>query len=76
VHTEFSRFVVFWAGSSLCLAYLAAMLANSGAIRWGLGGATAVAYLCVMLIFLDLLFLLEYMSDLYEKDDEEERDEE
>jgi hypothetical protein len=70
VHTEFSRFVVFWAGSSLCLAYLAGMLANSGMIRWEEDGATTVAYLCVIVMFLDLLFLLEYMSVLYEKDEE------
>jgi hypothetical protein len=70
VHTEFSRFVVFWAGSSMSLAYLMAVLGNNGVIRWAEGGATTVAYLCIILIFLDLLFLLEYLSVLYEKDDE------
>ena len=53
MHTEFSRFIGFWAGSSLCLAYLVAVLVNSGVIRWGEGGATTVAYLCIILIFLD-----------------------
>jgi hypothetical protein len=72
VHTGFSRFVVFWSGSSLCLAYLAGMLANSGVIRWGEQGATTVAYLCIILILADLLFLLEYLSVLYEMDEEEE----
>jgi len=71
VHTEFSRFVVFWAGSSLCLAYQVAVLANSGVIRWAEPGATNVAYLCIILIFFDLLFLLEYMSVLYEEDVDE-----
>jgi hypothetical protein len=52
------------------------MLVNSGVIRWGEGGAATVAYLCMMLIFWDLLFLLEYMSVLYEKDDEGRGDEE
>jgi hypothetical protein len=75
VHTEFSRFVVFWAGSCLCLDYLVAVLVNSGMIRWGEDGATTVAYLCIILIFLDLLFLLEYMSVLYEKDEEGEDEE-
>jgi hypothetical protein len=51
VPTEFSRFVVFCSGSSLCLTYLGAMLVNSGVIRWGEHGATTVAYLCMMLIF-------------------------
>jgi hypothetical protein len=72
VHTEFSRFVVFWAGTSLCLAYLVAVLVNSGMIRWGEDGATTVAYLCIILIVADLLFLLEYLSVLYEMDEEEE----
>jgi hypothetical protein len=75
VHTEFSRFVVFWVGSCLCLDYLVAVLVNSGMIRWGEDGATTVAYLCIILIFLDLLFLLEYMSVLYEKDEEGEDEE-
>ena len=74
MHSEFSRFVVFWAGSSLCLVYLAAMLVNSGTIRWGEHAATTIAFLCIILIFLDLLFLLEYLSILYEND--ERRDEE
>ena len=73
MHTEFSRFVVFWAGSSLCLAYLVAVLVNSGVIRWGENGATTIACLCIILMVLDLLFLLEYMSVLYEKDDEQKR---
>jgi hypothetical protein len=77
VHTQFSRFVVFWSGACLCLTYLAAMLVNSGVIRWAKDGATNVAYLCIILIFLDLLFLLEYVSVLYEKDgDDQGRDEE
>ena len=76
MHTEFSRFVVFWAGSSLCLAYLVAVLVNSGVIRWSEDGATAVAYSCIILMFLDLLFLLEYMSVLYEKDDDEKEGDE
>src|SRR5918994_1018706 len=76
VPTEFSRFVVFWSGYSLCLAYLAALLVNSGVIRWDENGATTVAYLCMMLIFWDLLFLLEYMSVVYEKDDAGRGDEE
>ncbi len=75
MHTEFSRFVIFWAGSSLCLAYLMTMLVNSGVIRWAEHGATTVAYLCIPLIFLDLLFLLQYMSVLYEKDDDQGGDE-
>ena len=75
MHTEFSRFVVFWTGSCLCLVYLVAVLVNSGVIRWAEEGATTVAYLCVILILADLLFLLEYMSVLYEKDDEGEDEE-
>jgi hypothetical protein len=69
VNTEFSRFVGFWAGSSLCLTYLVAMRVNSGVIRWGEDGATTIAYVCIFLIFWDLLFLLEYMSVLNEMDD-------
>jgi hypothetical protein len=69
VHTEFSRFVVFWSGSSVCLAYLTASLVSRGLIGWGEYGTTIVAYSCIFLIFLDLLLLLEYMSVLYEKDD-------
>ena len=76
VSTEFSRFVVFWSGACLCLAYLAATLVSSGVIRWGEEGATNLACLCIMLIFLDLLVLLEYMSVLYEMDDGEGGDEE
>jgi hypothetical protein len=72
VHTKFRSFAIFWAGSSLCLAYLSTMLINSGVIRWGENGATTVAYLCIVLMFLDLLFLLEYMSVLYE-DEEDKR---
>jgi hypothetical protein len=52
------------------------MLVNSGVIRWGEDEATTVAYLCMMLIFWDLLFVLEYMSVLYEKDDNEGRGDE
>jgi hypothetical protein len=73
VHTKFSRFVIFWTGASLCLVYLAVTLVNSGVIRWGENGATTIAYLCLSLIFLDLLFLIEYMSVLYEKDDKQKR---
>lgn len=76
VSTEFSRFVVFWSGACLCLAYLAEMLVTSGVIRWGEEGATNLAYLCILLIFWDLLFLLEYMSVLYDADGGEGRDEE
>lgn len=65
----YTRFVVFLAGSSICLAYLTASLVNRGLIGWGEYGTTFVAYLCIFLIFWDLLFLLEYMSVLYEKDD-------
>jgi predicted membrane channel-forming protein YqfA (hemolysin III family) len=73
VHTEFSRFVIFWTGASLCLVYLAVTLVYSGVIRWGESGATTIAYLCIILIFLDLLFLVEYVSVLYEKDDKHKR---
>jgi hypothetical protein len=73
VHTEFSRFMIFWTGASLCLVYLSVTLVNSGVIRWGEDGATTIAYLCIGLIFLDLLFLIEYMSFLYEKDDKHKR---
>jgi hypothetical protein len=69
VLTEFFRFVVFWSGACLCPAYQAAMLVNSGVIRWGEPGATNVAHLCIILIFFDVLFLLEYVSVLYETDD-------
>ena len=75
MYTKFSRFVVFWAGSSICLAYLTASLVNRGLIGWGEDGTTTVAYLCIMLIFWDLLFLLEYMSTLYEMGDEGEDEE-
>jgi hypothetical protein len=76
VSTEFCRFVVFWSGACLCLTYLAAMLVSSGVIRWGEEGATNLACLCIILIFLDVLVLLEYMSVLYETDGGEGRDEE
>jgi hypothetical protein len=69
VHTEFSRFVVFWSGSSVCLAYLTASLVSRGLIGWGEYGTTIVVCSCIFLIFLDLLFLLEYMSVLYERGD-------
>ena len=75
MNTEFSRFIAFWAGSSLCLAYLAVVCVNSGVIRWGEDSATTIAYSCIFLIFWDLLFLLEYMSVLYEMDDELEDEE-
>jgi hypothetical protein len=73
VHTKFSRFMIFWTGASLCLVYLAVTLVNSGVIRWAENGATPIAYLCLSLIFLDLLFLIEYMSVPYEKDDKQKR---
>ena len=73
MHTKFSRFMIFWTGASLCLVYLAVTLVNSGVIRWGENGATTIAYLCLSLIFLDLLFLIEYISVLYEKDDKQKR---
>jgi hypothetical protein len=73
VHTKFSGFMIFWTGASLCLVYLAVTLVNSGLIRWGENGATTIAYLCLILIFLDVLFLLEYISVLYEKDDKHKR---
>lgn len=76
MHTKFSRFVVFWSGSSLCLTYWVAVLVNSGVIRWGEDSATTIAYSCMMLTFWDLLFLLEYMSVLYQKDDHVGEDEE
>jgi hypothetical protein len=76
VHTEFSRFVVFWAGSSICLVYLTASLVTRGLIGWGEYGTTIVAYACIFLIFWDLLFLLEYISVLDEKDDGDGGDEE
>ncbi len=60
--------------SSLCLAYLVTALVNNGVIRWTEHGATTVAYFCIVLMFLDLMFLLEYKSVLYEKDDEGEVD--
>ena len=69
MHTEFSRFVVFWSGSSVCLAYLTASLVSRGLIGWGEYGTTIVVCSCIFLIFLDLLFLLEYMSVLYERGD-------
>jgi hypothetical protein len=75
VNTEFSTFVAFWAGSSLCLAYLVAVCVNSGVIRWGEDGATTIAYSCIFLIIWDLLFLLEYMSVLFEMDHEGEDEE-
>ena len=75
MYTKFSRFVVFLAGSSICLAYLTASLVNRGLIGWGEDGTTTVAYLCIFLIFWDLLFLLEYLSILYEMDDEREDEE-
>jgi hypothetical protein len=75
VYTRFSRFVAFLAGSSICLAYLTASLVNRGLIGWGEYGTTIVAYSCIFLIIWDLLFLLEYMSVLYEMDDEGEDEE-
>ena len=75
MYTRFSRFVAFLAGSSICLAYLTANLVNRGLIGWGEYGTTIVAYSCIFLIFWDLLFLLEYMSVLYEMNDEGEDEE-
>jgi hypothetical protein len=75
VNTRFSRFVVFWAGSSIYLVYLTASLVNRGLIGWEEHGTTIVAYSCIFLIFWDLLFLLEYVSVLYEMDDEGEDEE-
>jgi hypothetical protein len=75
VYTRISRFVAFLAGSSICLAYLTASLINRGLIGWGEYGTTVVAYSCIFLIIWDLLFLLEYMSVLYEMDDEGEDEE-
>ena len=72
VHNEFSRFVVFWSGSSLCLVYLMALNVSRGVIRWGEDGATTVARLCIILIYLELVLLLAYMSVLYERDDKDE----
>jgi hypothetical protein len=43
---------------------------QQGLIGWGEYGTTIVAYSCIFLIFWDLLFLIEYMSVLYEMDDE------
>ena len=68
---EFARFVVFWAGACLCLTFLAASLVSGGVIRFGEEGATRLAFLCIVLIFLDVLILLEYVSFLYEMDDRE-----
>ena len=75
MYTRFSRFVAFLAGSSICLAYLTASLVNRGLIGWGEYGTTIVAYSCIFLIIWDLLFLLEYMSVLYEMDHEGEDEE-
>ena len=75
MNTTFSRFVVFWAGSSICLVYLTASLVNRGLIGWGEHGTTIAAYSCIFLIFWDLLFLLEYVSVLHEMDDEGEDEE-
>jgi hypothetical protein len=69
VHTKFPEFVVFWAGASLCLTYLATMLVNSGVIHWGEDGAKIVACLCFIPVLVDLFLLLEYVSAFYEKDD-------
>jgi hypothetical protein len=49
---------------------------RQGLIGWGEYGTTIVAYSCIFLIVWDLLFLLEYMSVLYEKDDGDGGDEE
>jgi hypothetical protein len=72
----YTRFVVFWAGSTICLADLTASLVNRGLIGLGEYGSTIVGYSCIFLIFWDLLFLLEYMSVLYEMDDEGGEEEE
>ncbi len=65
--------MIFWTGASLCLVYLAVTLVNSGVIRWGEDGVTTIAYLCIILMFLDVLFLLEYMSVLYETDEKDDK---
>ena len=72
MYAKFSRFVVLWAGSPICLAYLTASLVNRRLIGWGEYGTTIVAYSCIFLIIWDLLFLLQYMSVLYEMDHEGE----
>ncbi len=76
MYAKFSRFVVFWTGASLCLVYLVVMLVNSDVIRLGEHSVTAIAYLCIILMVLDLFFLLEYISVPHEKDDKRSSDDE
>ncbi len=73
MHTKLAGFVTFWVGSSLCLVYLAAMLVQSGVIRWAEHSVTTIARLCLILIFFDLMLLIEYVSAPHEKDDEKGR---
>jgi hypothetical protein len=73
VHTKLAGFVTFWVGSSLCLVYLATMLVKSGVIHWGEDSVTTIARLCLILIFYDLLLLMEYVSAPHGKDDEKRR---
>ena len=49
---------------------------SSGVIRGGEDGATNLAFSCIILILLDVLFLLEYVWVLYQKDDHAGEDEE
>jgi hypothetical protein len=73
VHTKLAGFVTFWVGSTLCLVYLETMLVDSGVIRWAVHSVMTIAWLCFILIFYDLMVLLEYISTPHEKDDEEGR---
>ena len=73
MHTKLVSFVTFWVGSTVCLVYLATVLVVSGVIRWGEHSVTTISWLCLILIFYDLLLLLEYMSALPDKDDDEGR---
>jgi len=73
VHTKLAGFVIFWAGSTLCLVYLATMLVVSGVIHWGEHSVTTIAWGCFILIFYDLMLLIECISASHEKDEEEGR---
>jgi hypothetical protein len=73
VHTKLAGFVTFWVGASLCLAYLATSIVASGVIRLAEDSVTTIARLCLILIFFDLLMLLEFISDPHEEDDEKGR---
>ena len=68
MHNEFFRFVVFWSGSSLYLVFLMVVNVSSGVIHWGEGGVTTIAHLGLILIYLDLVLLLGYISILYDLD--------